>query len=190
VFNYDRCLELVLRNAVMSYYGVDGSVAAGIVKESVEIIHPYGSLGPLPILARDGSTPFGAADVDLVKVASGIQTFTEAVDSSVVSQAKSAVENADVLVFLGFGFLPQNVDLIAPGESRKAMRLHATTFGFSNTDKLIIAEQLKRFIRPPPMANLYPIGEVGTSKNSAFIDVENGTCLSLIHNYRMRLMEG
>lgn len=190
VFNYDRCLELVLRNAVMSYYSVDDSVAAGIVNESVEIIYPYGSLGPLPVLAGDGSTPFGAAEVDLIKVASGIQTFTEAVDSSVVTQAKSAVENADVLVFLGFGFLPQNVDLIAPGEARKATRLHATTFGFSNTDKLIIAEQLKRFIRPPPAANLYPIGEVGTSRNSAFIDVENTTCLSLIHNHRMRLMEG
>jgi hypothetical protein len=188
VFNYDRCLELVLRNTIMSYYSVDDQKAARIVSESVEIIHPYGSLGPLPVLAGDDCTAFGASDVDLVPVADRIKTFTEAVDSDVVSRARSAVEKANVLVFLGFGFLPQNVNLIAPVNRAKAMHIHATTYGFSNTDKLIIAKELRRFVAPFPV-DVVPIEQSGFSNQNAFIDVENSTCTSLINDHRMRLME-
>lgn len=190
VFNYDRCLEVILRNAVKTYYAVEDREAANIVANSVEIIHPYGSLGSLPVLAGEPSTPFGGSEVNLVTVASGIRTFTEAVDSAVVAQARHAIRTADVLVFMGFGFLAQNVELIAPGEVRRATRVHATTFGFSETDKLIIAEQLQRFVMPLNEVPLSTIHLAGGNRNLSFIDVENTSCRSLIENHRMRLMEG
>ena len=52
VFNYDRCLEQFLWMAVQAYFDISPEEAAGILSD-VEIIHVYGSIGPLPWQAAD-----------------------------------------------------------------------------------------------------------------------------------------
>lgn len=184
VFNYDRCLELVLLHTLQGYYGLNDAEAAAVL-EQIDIIHPYGSIGPLT--GRD-FIPFGVSEINLGEVAQGIRTFTESVDTGTLERARGAVRDADVIVFLGFGFLPQNMDLLSPGDERKASRVHATTFGFSSSDKQVLKDRLKQFVGPPATLELGEMQFVGLNgRRSGFIDVENDTCADLINNHRMRL---
>lgn len=132
--------------------------------------------------------PFGADRIDVAAVSSSIKTFTESVDEEIVSNAKKFVQNCDTLVFLGFGFVPQNMQLLRPVKNAKARRIHATTLGFSETDKLIIYDYMKQFMAGPTECELGQIEYVGIgSMRSGFIDVRNGTCRDLFDNHSMRL---
>jgi len=186
VFNYDRCLELVLFHTLQGYYGLNTEDAIAALSE-IEIIHPYGSIGALSS-SSNGGVPFGYEHANLHEIALGIRTFTESVDENITAQARRAIAEAQTLVFLGFGFLPQNMDLLAPGDGRKASRIHATTYGVSETDKLVIYEKLRRFFGDPGKVDLGDIRHVGLgSTRSGFIEVNNGTCRNLIENHRIRL---
>lgn len=185
VFNYDRCLEIILIQALQAYYGLDQQSAMALVEE-MDIVHPYGSLGQLA--PSPAGVPFGHRHADLVSVAEGIRTFTESAEEAIVAQARSYLSEAETLVLLGFGFLPQNMDLLSPGDDREVTRIHATTCGFSPSDKLVLKEQLKRFYAPATRADVGEIQHVHIgSTRTGFIDVENGTCRELIDNHRMRL---
>ncbi|MAM37259.1 MAG: hypothetical protein CL949_01845 [Erythrobacter sp.] len=184
VFNYDRCLELVLLHTLQGYYGLNADDAQAVFAD-IEIIHPYGSIGKLTS-SQGGGVPFGYQHADILDVASGIKTFTESVDEQIVSQARAAVEQADTLVFLGFGFLPQNMDLLRPRETPQALRVHATTFGVSASDRFVIHEQLRHFVKAPNSIGRFEFVTT-TSSHDSLIDVDNGVCRELIENHRMRL---
>ena len=186
VFNYDRCLELVLFHTLQSYYGLNPEDALAALAE-IEIVHPYGSIGVLSSSGHQG-VPFGYEHASLHEIANGIRTFTESVDEHIVAQARRAIAESQTLVFLGFGFLPQNMDLLTPEDGRKATRIHATTHGISETDKLVVYEKLRRFIGDPGKVELGDIRHVGLgSTRSGFIEVNNGICRNLIENHRLRL---
>lgn len=186
VFNYDRCLELVLMQALQDYYALSEKAAKEIIAK-VEIIHPYGFIGDLDSSFGAG-VPFGAINADLVQVAARIKTFTESAEEEAMNRARAAVDSAEVLVFLGFGYLPQNMDLLDSGGEKNACCIHATTLGISDTDKLVVAERLRRFVRSADKLELGEIQYVAPgSKRSGFIDVANNSCLDLIANHRLRL---
>ena len=185
VFNYDRCLELVLLYTLKGYYGLQLDQALEVLA-GIDIIHPYGSIGPLSDSVGPG-IPFGYRDADIGNIASGIKTFTESVDERIVQQARLAVADADTLVFLGFGFLPQNMNLLRPKANRQAMRIYATTFGVSETDELVIREKLQDFVRTPNDVGKFEFVRTNSAHTSV-IDTDNGTCRNLIENHRMRLL--
>jgi hypothetical protein len=183
VFNYDRCLEVVFLAALQSYFNIDIAEAANVLAE-VDIIHPYGSLGPLPPLARDG-IGFGTSDSRLLMISQSIKTFTESVDTEIADRAKKAVTDAETVVFLGFGFLAQNMKLIEPDITRKTTRIHATTVGISESDKLVVASQLSKFIETGRA-----FADFHTRDPAAgIVDVTNTTCRNLIENHRIRLLQ-
>jgi hypothetical protein len=183
VFNYDRCLEVILLAALQSYFNIDLAAAAKVLA-GVEIIHPYGSLGPLPSSARDG-VEFGKGDGRLLTISQSIRTFTESVDTDISERAKKAVTEAETLVFLGFGFLAQNMTLIEPYITRKATRIHATTIGVSDSDKLVVASQLYKFIETGRRFGNLNIGDPAVG----IVDVSNTTCRDLVENHRIRLLQ-
>jgi hypothetical protein len=187
VFNYDRCLELTLLRAVQGYYTLDEANAANVLK-SVEIIHPYGNIGTLPAFAKNG-VAFGDVNADLLTISASLKTFTEAVDTTIVEKAKDAIATAETLVFMGFGFLPQNMDLLQPEDGISATRIHATTCGFSLPDRVVIAEQLRRFVKKSPDVDLVPLGQYRPGHGQGFVDIDNNTCAQLIDNHRMRLTQ-
>ncbi|MCA3697744.1 hypothetical protein [Aquidulcibacter sp.] len=186
VFNYDRCLEHVLLLALQGNFGLRLD-AAHEVLSGIEIIHPYGSLGSINSKATE-YVPFGADRIDLFSISQGIQTFTESVNASTVERAKQSVATADRLVFMGFGFLPQNMDLLAPRGMQSATRIHSTTLGISSSDKSIVKEQLKRFVRSSPVPSIAPVEDVINDSDAwGYIDVKNEGCRDLIQNHRFRL---
>jgi len=59
IFNYDRCVEHFIYNALQNFYGLSGPEAVELVKE-INIFHPYGVVGALPWMGQDGAMEFGS----------------------------------------------------------------------------------------------------------------------------------
>lgn len=114
-FNYDRTLEMFLPMALERVYGLPRQEAETLAGR-LRIIHPYGSLGDMP-WTNGGATvlPFGQDTTDLEPISRRIRTFTEQLeDSALKTSITNASTVADRIVFLGFGFHPQNVALLKP----------------------------------------------------------------------------
>lgn len=105
-FNYDRCIEHYLEYALRrGFHDLTAEKAREIVGR-INIIHPYGWLGDLE------KFPYGAAR-QFPQMAENIITWSESIrDPEIVSKMKNAIETASQLVFLGFGFAAQNMDLL------------------------------------------------------------------------------
>lgn len=145
-FNYDRCLEQYLPNALSNYYGLPIATMRDAMK-SLKIHRPYGIAGALP-WQKDGvaDMEFGLGSPNqLAKVATEIRTFTERVqEGEELDAMKSAISSADRIVFLGFAFHRQNVELIGTAVQPHT-HVMGTVHGISGSDVSIISQDLHRF---------------------------------------------
>ena len=186
VFNYDRCLEGFLMQAVTGYYHVSTEVARTLIA-GINIVHPYGKVGDLP-WQGGVSVPFGGGDgLNLLEIAREIRTFTETVDTGVAAKIKSMVREADTIAFLGFGFLEQNMSLLSPGGGGRATRVFASTYSVSPTDVDIISHEITKLIAKPRFNNSMP----EDFQNGAYHSfLENATCVKLLNSHSHRLTKG
>lgn len=188
VFNYDRCLEAILIHAIMGYYAIEHDAASDIIANCT-ILHPYGSLGSLDAKSSN-FVPFGDPHPSLYEISSGIRTFTESVESDLVNEIRSVISNSDTIVFLGFGFLAQNMQLLKPNDdvARRATRIHATTRGLSPSDTEVVRQKLHDFTDNSDTIIYDNIRHTNVEVDMhGFIDVNNDTCLDLMSNHRVRL---
>jgi len=153
IFNYDRCVEHFLIHALQKYYPVNESEAADLISR-ISIYHPYGSVGNLPSIGGGQTIEFGAEPRkdQLLKLTSVIKTFTESADpeSSEILAIKEHMNVASKLVFMGFAFHKINMSLIAPintASKSKALHCYCSTFGISNSDEIVIIEQIKKMYK-------------------------------------------
>ncbi|MDQ3773980.1 MAG: hypothetical protein M3461_06240 [Pseudomonadota bacterium] len=138
IFNYDRCVEHYLYHALQNYYPLSANDAA-LLFQSLEIYHPYGTVGALPWHSRTDAVDFGATlDAnELLNLRGRIKTFTEGTDpaSSEVTAIQANTRASSTLVFLGFAFHPMNLDLLMPlpkessGETATERKVFATAVG-------------------------------------------------------------
>jgi hypothetical protein len=145
-FNYDRIIEHYLYNALQNQALIH-SVAAKEAVSSLEILRPYGKVGPLD-WQSDVGVVFGSEinhdDDSLFSTASSIRIYTESLPRlvhidryapyeiqypTIRSKITSALREADVVVFLGFGFHEQNMDLLRGAEIGKGTLIFATAYG-------------------------------------------------------------
>jgi len=79
-FNYDRCVEHFLFHAIQAW-SLKGEAQVIELMNSLNIYHPYGTVGALPWQSREG-IQFGeeADEFSLGKCSSGIRTFNEEVE--------------------------------------------------------------------------------------------------------------
>ncbi|MGR9131739.1 hypothetical protein [Rhizobium leguminosarum] len=122
-FNYDRCIEFYLIEALRRRYRIDYSEARQIVGK-MNVVHPYGTLGPLPEheMMHDASHPNFGPDVDgrfdVWNLVPNIKTYTERVEEGeALSRIHKAMTDCRHLVFLGFGFTTENMKLLSTGDS-------------------------------------------------------------------------
>lgn len=148
VFNYDRCVEQFLHEAIKSFYRVSDGEASEALKE-LDIYHPYGLIGPLPWQSST-HIPFGseANSQELVQAVDNIKTFSEsnAVNDAETRAIRKLVADSKSLVLLGFGFIPLNMELLqprSPHPSSKRNTVYATTYNISAFDKERISAELK-----------------------------------------------
>ncbi len=135
-FNYDRVLEFFLASAISRYYAVSDQQAQEIVN-GAQIYHPYGTVGRLPW--QPGSQPevgFGAEDgYSLNEVSLGIKTFTERIeDQSAINEIRNSICSAQQIIFMGFGFHDQNMELLQPPISDTYAKIIASAYGISDSD--------------------------------------------------------
>ncbi len=182
VFNYDRCLEYFVSWALSAYYNVHDAVVKRALSK-LEILHPYGQVGYLPWQDKSPKVAFGSSGAEkLLSISEGIQTFTEAVESGLASQVKDMVQSAETLVFMGFGFLPQNVELLTVKEPAKASRVFFTSYGISDTDVPLIIDDLSVMLKKPEQSSMV------VNKNKGFKAFpERGSCNDLMRNNWLRL---
>jgi hypothetical protein len=137
VFNYDRCVEQYLYWAFQMAGDLSPGAAANHLK-NIPIIHTYGSLGPLPYDKRSPqAVGFGAEHLLSARVANRIKTYTEEKhDQEEMEKVHQLVLHAKKLVFLGFGYHEQNLNLLFPnGLVPRTCRVWGTAVGASEPRK-------------------------------------------------------
>jgi hypothetical protein len=144
-FNYDRCLEHYLPFSLADYYGLNVEDIQQVMK-SLVVHRPYGMAGKLPWQHIAGPVVrFGQNSAQLLSEASQqIRTFTERIEENEELKAmKATIANADRIVFLGFAFHRQNVELLAQ-KVQKHTEIVATSLGISQSDKSVIHDELTK----------------------------------------------
>jgi len=135
VFNYDRCIEYFLLNALQTIYGIREQEAQSII-DDLDIVHPYGVIDP--------SVQFGATSANWVQLADGIKTYTEQIGAGeVTSRIAAMIHRADHIVFLGFAYHDQNMLLLQPPKQLSASKtIFGTAFAMSDADVLVTGRQI------------------------------------------------
>ncbi|MGZ5501774.1 MAG: hypothetical protein ACXWEW_11555, partial [Nitrososphaeraceae archaeon] len=154
IFNYDRCIEHFIYNALINYYRFSGTEAAELVK-NINIYHPYGDVGTLPWINPNGVMGFGAEPnfQKLLELSQKIKTFTEGIDTgaSEILEIRKHMSIANSVVFLGFAFHKLNMQLIHPEffdePNNSEFICFATTVGISQSDKEVIRDQINELYK-------------------------------------------
>ncbi|OJX18239.1 MAG: hypothetical protein BGO82_18880 [Devosia sp. 67-54] len=163
-FNYDRCIEQYLFYALQRYYRASEQDVISALS-NLQIVHVYGKVGRLPWQrGASSAVPFGdLSKANLFDVASTISTFTEArYDSAVIDDIAAAFDNAVRIIFLGFSFQEQNVDVLPQVASH--VDIFGTAQGMSNTNLKVIENKLPAHFKLVKQLVLDDIGA------EAFID--------------------
>jgi hypothetical protein len=177
VFNYDRCLEVFLEQAIELFFLTSPEKARDIVA-SINIVHPYGDLGKMDDRVQN-MPMFGDEQCDLYLVSQRIQTFSESILDPEKSKAiKALVRQTETLIFLGFAFYDQNMELLGENVTKAEKtsdirRVYATTFGMSASDVQVARTQIGYLLkgRPPKERDDYSV------------QTFSGTCHSLFAEY-------
>lgn len=149
-FNYDRCLEHFLYHALQNYYSISKFDAAAVMS-NLAIHHPYGMVGTLPWMDKEGGIDFGAEpdSRELISISKQIRTFTEGTDPTVsdIDAIRLMVAAARRLTFFGFAFHRMNMNLIfdTVGTTNNTNGIFATALGFSSSDCEHISKELSTY---------------------------------------------
>lgn len=144
-FNYDRCIENFLPYSISDYYGIPLSDARNTV-DNLEILRPYGSVGALPWQNSDiKKIDFGKCNTEhLLESSKIIKTFTETTENNTsINLITNLLQGAEKIVFLGFAFHPQNLELLKSKVSESS-QIFGTSLGLSEMDKSSIKNDLRR----------------------------------------------
>jgi hypothetical protein len=178
VFNYDRCLEHFLISALQLVYGMGQHEAVQTVA-SCRIIHPYGIIADLPYGGSGLGIPFGGADnfdYNCVTPSAGVKIFTEqVVASDLLKGVHQALIDAEQIVFLGFGYIDENMTILRPNEKMNRKNVFGTAYGMSPSS----IEEAKQKLSPF-------FGGASHGILQAML-LEDRSCAQLFDHYAMRL---
>lgn len=178
VFNYDRCIEHHLRGWIINHHDLKEVDATELVN-GMAILHPYGTVGRLPW--QQGSEPamaFGAEPDGnvLSRLASEIRTFSESLgDSEGAVEARRLVQSCEQIFFLGFGYIPINLQLLMaqrPRQPRTNLQVFGTAYEVSQANREEIRRDLRRGLG-------IPVAE--------HVELVNLTCSQFVRDYERRL---
>ncbi|MBB3311484.1 hypothetical protein FHT78_003249 [Rhizobium sp. BK196] len=188
-FNYDRCIEFYLIEALRRRYRIDYSEARQIVGK-MNILHPYGTLGPLPDqeLMHDASHPNFGPDVDdrfdAWSLIAGIKTYTERVEEGeALSRIHTAMADSRHLVFLGFGFTTENMKLLSTTETMLYPRHKHTML----TTGVGVYEQVVPSLKGK-ISDLFANPNGNQWQGSTTVEVGMG-CAELLNSYYLMLQQ-
>jgi hypothetical protein len=111
-FNYDRSLEVFLSNAYQSLLNLPDAEIHNRVHEDVDFIYVHGNVGPVAEIEVKHGRKYGLATREhLEKAASEIRILGRHDGSkNSFDRARQMIASSEIVVFLGFGFLAENID--------------------------------------------------------------------------------
>jgi hypothetical protein len=176
IFNYDRCFEHFMFNALQRLYSIDADAAASIMK-TLRIVHPYGTIADLLWEDKKGM-PFGfrANRTAMQLMASRIKTYTEQIErSETLAQIRGMVSDARTIVFLDFSYHPENMKLLGLEHASHVDQIFGTVKGVSESDAAVILTEIKASI-PKRKA-----------RKAASVVVQDMICAELLSEYSRTL---
>lgn len=158
VFNYDRCIEHYLFHTLRAEYGKSAEEVAELL-ETLEIYHPYGMVDLLPWQSPEQGTNFGdykLEDDQFLMLVDKIKTFSEKIrDVEEVERMRMRVGEAGTILFLGFGFHIQNMDMIRPPISTNRKVIYATAYTMSKPNRDAIDDRIGAYLGDRQYLTIY-----------------------------------
>lgn len=143
-YNYDRSLEHFLFNAIMHSYNKSEDEARSLLSY-IPIMHLHGALGSLPWEKKEKPRDYGCKITeDIVRRhLNSIRIMNERIEESEdFLNALSIIENADRVLFLGFGFGDTNLKRIL-SSINKPKYVAGTAIGLSRYERKMIENLLR-----------------------------------------------
>lgn len=174
-FTYDRAVEHFMPYAIATAYGMTLQEAQRTVSANLGLFRPTGSVGRLPW--QELQTP----DVDwgneapwnMAALANELRMPGEATkDRAGLSRMRSAVAASQRLVFLGFDYSPQSLDLLIEGSLSHNPELVFSTYGLSPANREAAIRMLKR--------------KTGVERDDKVVALE-GRCLDVLRDSMLLL---
>lgn len=169
-FNYDRCIKQFFGNAAASYFELDGQKIEEVLT-AIRVIHPYGVIGELNV-SNNHVVGYGleANGGRILSASNNIRTFTEGVaDRSLLDSIKKPLEQAELVIFLGFSFIDINMQILRPDRAQ-AKRVLATAKGRSEDTKLSLKNNIEQ--------NFTRFNKKGES-----VEMFEGKCFELFYEF-------
>ncbi|MDJ0922033.1 MAG: hypothetical protein QNI84_12970 [Henriciella sp.] len=188
-FNYDRTLEQFLLLRLQQLYAIDEAEAARLVTQ-LRVIRPYGWLGSLPSMSHEHKHSFGKVPhhEKLPGLAERIITYGEQVsDTKVTSEMAELAAQSSSVVFLGFGFHNQNMELVfqnpQSGQHRIRKRVFLTNYGVS----LANTEAIQNRISTSLYRNGLSTGAGSHFVGKPWVGGDSTTCAQFLNDHREML---
>ncbi len=179
-FNYDRCIEQFVRLAISALYSVEFVEAGKLVDEHLTVLHPYGVLGKLT--SKDFQND--AYVLPARPMATNIKTFTEQHDDqSTLNAIGDELKSAENVVFLGYGFHKQNIDILCLKTNNTPKRIIGTAKGLSNTARDVTKMNLERAFKRDHDDEIYSV-----NKAIVTVDLFDLDCTQLLDEERLSLI--
>ncbi len=170
-FNYDRSLEHFLYDSLCHLYSEFTKEQIVQCMDKLKIIHVYGKTAPLDWQSQDGIC-YGAPNTEelLQKAAQNIKTIHEERRNLELEEAKKLIAEAKRLFFLGFGYAPENMEILGlPQTIRSYTWVYGTGFGLERREVEKIHSKIYEGIK--------------IEQHHKHVIIEDMDCLKLLRNY-------
>lgn len=148
-FNYDRSLSLYLKKSIMNMFGwVETDLSLQQYMEKIPITHLHGSVD-IEAHGYQIEPLFEILTYDhLIKISAQISVIYEAEINDAFKKFHADIRYAEHIVFLGFGFHPDNIKRLQLTKSNlNGVKVFSTAFGMSELQaKTKIEGKLKEFL--------------------------------------------
>ncbi|MCB2076922.1 MAG: hypothetical protein KDE55_04385 [Novosphingobium sp.] len=174
-FNYDRSIEHFLPHALVMAFGMQLKEAQQIVGAKLNIIHPYGTIGRLPWQPGEGpDVEWGTEQPwNIHNLAQNIRTTTEQMrDQQQTMAIRSNMSSAKRIVFLGFGYHPQNIEILVDYSLSHEPEVVASVMGLGQANLGSVIRVLKR--------------KIGL-ENDEFLMIKNTRCADMLRDFSLLL---
>ena len=147
-YNYDRSIEQFLFTSLKSIYDLKDDACASVL-DKFPIIHLHGQLSP--ITGKPGTIVGYGEELTSPRVmlcAKNIRIIHEPIEGvAEFDQAHKAIQNAEKIAFLGFGYNKKNLDRLLPTGLRPGRRpaVYASVLGLGVADIHAIRNYLKTY---------------------------------------------
>jgi len=176
-FNYDRSLEYFLYESLRNSFTNAPEHEIFRFLKGIKIVHVYGQIAPLEWQSPADYVPYAPkiSESLLQKAAVNIKTIYEQKESPELNEARQLLAQAERIFFLGFGYAPENLEVLKlPDRTKRATEIYGTAFGLKPKEKLDIREKIKEWL-PVEFIDQVNIGYLMGPKNM--------DCLELLKNY-------